>query len=467
MFEVKEPKLFEIKEKNSDDYSSATLEQKYKIELVEDWRSKDLLEIKSFVEKFYENILLKNDNELNKGILGFISQFGNGKTFYLNYLYCTVFEKIHETENENDKIIYPVYIDISKYEYLQTKEILLTILIEIVNQLDLIQHKDRKGLSELKNKILKLIPKAMKALSVSALNVLSNDKVIDIVGEISEEFGLNLINSINKEDKFLQELTKIAQNKNLLVIIDNLDRCRPEFVLNLLVILKRLFNVDGMTFILAYDKRQIINLLREQYGVNIDIQSYLKKYISYEYYMPQLKNIQDFTIKLLKINYSVTKGGKIYTALENMGSYSGFVEMIDLLGNIKNEYKVKLMIAYGWQKIYLNTTMSLRKYEQGFMHINLINDPFNDLNSYIFFNLLLYIKSNFPAEYKSINYLLDGFQIYIDPEEKFWSKMTELYKTLIDGCSIPSAYNSFKELFNDETSNKLMKKIYQKLEGTI
>jgi hypothetical protein len=204
--------------------------------------------------------------------------------------------------------------------------------------------------------------------------------------------------------------------------------------------------------------------------------------------MPQLKNIQDFTIKLLNINYSVTKDGDICKQFQNMSlynielkemtesldkiddirsSYSEFKAMIEFSGNIDDKDIVKLVIAYGWQKIYLNTTMSLRKYEQGFMHINLINNPFNGLDSYILFNLLLYIKSDFPAEYQSINYLLDGFQIYIDPEEKFWSKMTKVYKILIDGSSVVSNYDSFKKLFDDKKSNKLMKEIYQKLEGTI
>ncbi len=369
---------------------------------------------------------LLTQNTKRSRIIGFVSQFGNGKTFFLQYLYCEVFNNINDSEN------YPIYIDISKFEHAKN-ELFITILLELLYQFDVLKNSDKEGLSNVINQFKKIIPKALKAISIGTLGALTkgNESLISAIGEISEEFGLQLRDSVSKEGEYLTKLKKCIeddQNKSYLIIIDNLDRCRPEFVLEVLVVLKRLFNIKRMTFLLSYDKRQIINLLQTLYGKNVDIQSYIRKYISFEYYMPQYtREIQQFTLaKIDKKTNDIEED--LISKFKNMNF--SFDEMKNFLDDkIRNDETIKnrLLLAYIWQFMFMNTSLSLRKYQQGFVHINLIKTELgNNLKKYVRYIELLYIKLNFPIEYQSFHYLSDDVLTHYKFEKEFIDTVREL-----------------------------------------
>ena len=473
MYKSNEPELFKIEKRDSSDAAthSGRLSNPNMIKLKENYEQEDLLDIKKHVKYFYDHLLLNSDKRFNSGIMGFVSQFGSGKSFFLQYLYCLIFEKLN-ARNKN----YPIYIDISKFEH-SSEELLLLILTEIIRQLDLLENSDKKGITNIKKKMLNLMPKALKAVSIGALGILTGgkqDTLVSAIGEISEEFGIQILNSMSKEEEFLNELKDTIKNESkssFLIILDNLDRCRPEFVLDLLVTLKRLLDVDGMTFLLSYDKRQIINLLQAQYGRNVDIQSYIKKYISYEYNMPQhVEKVHEFTIKSLKNDY--TPQNPMYTIFEkNIETFDGLYVVLGLIGeslvgkNNKNISNIsKFLLAYIWQHIFLNTTLSLRKFEQGFIHIRNIINKLNTVSDHVLFIQLLYIKFNFPAEYQSIHYMLDNFRTHVVPDKDFWTEMNGLYETLKMKFNAPSDGGSGFENLLEKKKNKF-KGIYKILEG--
>ena len=77
-------------------------------------------------------------------------------------------------------------------------------------------------------------------------------------------------------------------NFPLVVIIDDLDRCRPTFAIALLERIKHLFDVPHVTFVLGLDQEQFINALHNFYGERFDAQNYLHKLIDIEFKLPQL-----------------------------------------------------------------------------------------------------------------------------------------------------------------------------------
>jgi len=82
---------------------------------------------------------------------------------------------------------------------------------------------------------------------------------------------------------FKENLVKLAakvrkkQKFPLTIIVDELDRCRPDFALGLLERIKRLFDVEDVAFVLLVNRTQIEGYIRTVYG-NVDADAYLLKF---------------------------------------------------------------------------------------------------------------------------------------------------------------------------------------------
>jgi hypothetical protein len=64
----------------------------------------------------------------------------------------------------------------------------------------------------------------------------------------------------------------------LTIFIDELDRCRPTFALNLLERIKHVFGVKGVAFVLLVNQAQLEENIRCVYGAGVDAKSYLLKF---------------------------------------------------------------------------------------------------------------------------------------------------------------------------------------------
>lgn len=71
-------------------------------------------------------------------------------------------------------------------------------------------------------------------------------------------------------------------------IIDELDRCRPNYAVLLLEQIKHFFSVPNIIFILSIDKIQLGNAICGVYGSEkIDTNEYLRRFIDIEYCIPE------------------------------------------------------------------------------------------------------------------------------------------------------------------------------------
>ncbi|MFO1491587.1 MAG: P-loop NTPase fold protein [Kiritimatiellia bacterium] len=70
-------------------------------------------------------------------------------------------------------------------------------------------------------------------------------------------------------DEFRDQLAKLAgairevQNFPLVVIVDELDRCRPDFALGLIERIKHLFSTDNVSFVLLANATQLQNYMQK------------------------------------------------------------------------------------------------------------------------------------------------------------------------------------------------------------
>ena len=61
----------------------------------------------------------------------------------------------------------------------------------------------------------------------------------------------------------------------LIVIIDELDRCRPSYAVELLENAKHLFSVDHIVFVLAVNRSELVHSVKALYGDGFDALGYL------------------------------------------------------------------------------------------------------------------------------------------------------------------------------------------------
>jgi len=84
-------------------------------------------------------------------------------------------------------------------------------------------------------------------------------------------------------------LKEQGRKSPLIFMIDELDRCRPTYALALLERIKHIFNVEGIVFVLAIDREQLLESIRTVYGSQTDAGRYLRRFVDYRYSLPDPK----------------------------------------------------------------------------------------------------------------------------------------------------------------------------------
>ena len=83
-----------------------------------------------------------------------------------------------------------------------------------------------------------------------------------------------------------EESAKDYDGRPLVVLIDELDRCRPTYAVELLEAAKHLFNVDRIVFVLCLDRAQLACSVKALYGESFDADGYLRRFFDIDYRLP-------------------------------------------------------------------------------------------------------------------------------------------------------------------------------------
>lgn len=124
-----------------------------------------------------------------------------------------------------------------------------------------------------------------------------------------------------------------AQDKPVVLFIDELDRCRPDFAIRLIERIKHFFDVPNLVFVLLLNRPQLESAVKGIYGAETDATSYLSKFVN-------------FFFRLRK-NVSPDEGARnhawMYLAhvldrysLEDAKQRGGFLSSFSLMANVFN-----------------------------------------------------------------------------------------------------------------------------------
>jgi hypothetical protein len=85
----------------------------------------------------------------------------------------------------------------------------------------------------------------------------------------------------------IKKLSKDGKRSKIIIFVDEMDRCRPTYAVDLLERIKHLFNIDNVVFVLSLDKQQLHTSLGAVYGQDIQSDEYLRRFIDLEYLLPR------------------------------------------------------------------------------------------------------------------------------------------------------------------------------------
>lgn len=146
--------------------------------------------------------------------------------------------------------------------------------------------------------VKKAVPTAVKIATAGLVDL--DELTEEALAEYSQKMAEEQINAYEESKKsvagFKSQLRELAASISppdessrslpLVVLVDELDRCRPPYAINVLEAVKHFFSVDNVVFVLALDREQLTHSVRSMYGHEMNAGGYLRRFIDIEYSLP-------------------------------------------------------------------------------------------------------------------------------------------------------------------------------------
>ena len=237
-------------------------------------------------------------------------EWGSGKTSMMNQIK----HKLCETEEHPEAEFYSVWVNTWQYSLLKSPdETLIAIIQGLTAQvLQIIQEKHKSKADKLGKKLgsaLSIVARAAAKTAVSTATGLDGGAVVDgIMSSDPEKHSiLALRKALENAIKECLELDRAAgnSNKGFLFFIDDLDRIDPPVAVQILELIKNIFEVENCIFVLAIDYEIVIKGLEPKFGPlteknEREFRSFFDKIIQLPFSMPVGSySIEDFLIESL------------------------------------------------------------------------------------------------------------------------------------------------------------------------
>lgn len=285
-----------------------------------------------------------------------------------------------------------------------------------------------------------------------------------VIGEVAEIFQEGVKDCLENKTElqeclsvkkvvsdFRKQLTsfaeKISDSKQLIVFVDELDRCRPDYAVQILERIKHFFAIDNIIFVLAIDKNVICKSIKAYYGgLDIDTDAYLRRFIDLEFDLPE-PDISNFVEALYR--------------QKEIGVY--FTNYWDYLRKVYDgqDYEVKLKATI--VDCFRSESISLRDVEKFFSRLELIlnskNLPHNSSGLIIY---LLYLcmfhkdlyqelgryKLEIPDMWTKLNGLIESSKI--GKESETYHRFAYISVTCL-ACYLSGKerYDNYRKALND------------------
>lgn len=282
----------------------------------------DVLQRQKFGDAL-SNLVTRSSDEL---VISLDGKWGEGKTTFVRMWQGLL----------KEKGIPSIYIDAFQNDY--TEDAFISIASAITSYVD--QHSaESQKISAFKDKAKKVGVRLLSwtakiGIKAATLGIIKESD-IDALSEIGDDVAADTseaiadlvkerLNAHCKENELIQSFREslsdlpanLMDNSSgrLVIVIDELDRCKPSFAVEVLEKIKHLFSVKNVVFLLVMHKQQLEEAIRSVYGANIDAHTYLQKFINVETSIPKRvtdrysNDIELYIKKLLQLHEITTWG---------------------------------------------------------------------------------------------------------------------------------------------------------------
>lgn len=338
------------------------------------------------------------------------AEWGAGKTWFVKNWKADLEEKGHKV----------IYIDAFAHDFMEDPFLILS--MEILNTVE----ADTTVVTKFKDQFIKAyhavlpnLPMLIWSLAMIMMGAGYFSKMVqetfttakDAAGEVGEKAGELLeeglkehltglvedYNSNKNELKYFQEaLANLVKDLDtpLIFIVDELDRCKPEFSIKLIERIKHFFDIPNIVFVLSTNKNQLEESINSFYGFQ-SANSYLEKFIDLNIKFPRRDNdnytqVIDAYTKKFNLNFN---GDDLWllSKVFNLNSRD-LIRILQKLSLINN-----LQYNYSWIVAFIFLAMEQKSLNPSRMNDREFLDKFVELLSEytkISFNQFLYNYSD-------------------------------------------------------------------------
>lgn len=265
--------------------------------------------------------------------------------------------------------------------------------------------------------VKKGIPTVIKIATHGLIDAssITEDAISRIGYDIAKEQFESYETSKQSLKKFKNNLEKFSEQVSdkapLIIMIDELDRCRPDYAIQVLEKIKHLFSIKNIIFVLGIDKKQIGFSIATLYGNKMDVEGYLARFIDFDYTLtaPDKKAFINHTISRHKLDDYFEERKKYKEFQQDKDSIVlSLVELLEIFD------------------------FSLRDIEQIISQITIVIKvtPKNNYIHPIFLCFLLVIRRKQPELYSNIRKLKFSPNVIVD-NLKLSTKLTNYHVRLI------------------------------------
>ena len=107
--------------------------------------------------------------------------------------------------------------------------------------------------------------------------------------------GKDILTVVKTEDEIRNKVKEVFNSiivenvQKLVIFIDELDRCRPSFAIEMLERIKHYFDDDRIIFVASVNREQLVHSISKYYGSNFDATGYLDKFFDRNVYLPEIE----------------------------------------------------------------------------------------------------------------------------------------------------------------------------------
>jgi hypothetical protein len=261
--------------------------------------SDDLLELKPFCERLEKFLLIEKDYVEGSLVVALTGGFGSGKSCFLDMWRNDLLER--RTKGD----FCPMPVMLNAWESDHCGDPLLAILAEMVKVADHWTGGDKPNSNAIKEAAKDIgcfifgladeLATKYSGVSPKAAGKFAEEK--KLARKVNEPDWITLYQERVGKLRSLKERLQTefgGSTVKLLILVDELDRCRPDYAVNYLETIKHIFDIPGMVFVLAIDRDQLESSARALYGDRMKFEEYFRKFRHREIPLPLRTRVANF-----------------------------------------------------------------------------------------------------------------------------------------------------------------------------